>query len=163
MSRQLGGVSTPSSHFRDSYELRQILREERSHALLKHKGDHCICWNVKSESPDPQCSVCDGTGYIFTERKIRIVFTIADIQRTRDSGYVFTHAGILESGDAFAIIDPRHNNICTLGDIILFPYNTKETVQTYIIQTISPAYGTKGKIAFLLLKLAKDPKSEDRY
>lgn len=163
MSRQIGGASAPVAGFKDSYELKQILKEERSTALLRHRDTKCDCWNEKSENSDPYCSLCGGTGWNFIERRVRIIFVMGDIQRTRDSGYMFTHAGIVEGGDANAVIDPQHNKIIHMEDFILFPYGTRETPQEYIIQTVQPAYGTKGKIMFLFLKLSKAPKSAIRY
>jgi len=49
-------------------ELKNIIRDYYDYVIVRHLTDiKCFCWRKESNTPDPSCNNCDGSGWIFTE------------------------------------------------------------------------------------------------
>lgn len=49
-------------------EIKKILEEDYTHILVRHLSEiKCNCWRETSQTPDPNCPRCKGTGWVFYE------------------------------------------------------------------------------------------------
>jgi hypothetical protein len=164
MSRQNEVVNTilPRSMLQ---EIKKMIVSHRQRALWRNKtsGDkHNACWDEVTETPDPDCSVCSGTGYNYTQKTLRCLF------QTREPHGFQTGAGSLQTvGGRFNRIDAtmwingvdgrqlRHN------DLIIFPISRYEAQVEYTVITKTPYYFSSDVPFLYELKLFKSIRNEE--
>lgn len=133
-------------------EFDEILEEFGYDVLLQrtNRRIHCKCWNRTSGEGDPECPVCNGTGWVIRIERIRV--------RREDASQVVTRPSRVQSspiGKAWtssAVYYMRYSVAPQVGDII---YEVKwsqnqpvQLVAAYEINDINALIGDGGRVEY---------------
>lgn len=114
--------------------IRQIIMVHKQTVLWKGKlrGSNTVkheeCWSDTLEQPDPDCTVCGGSGYIFTAGTGSEKILPAYITHTKPHGFqggagdLHTTAGRQTRVDAVMYMTGDVGRVVETDDIIIFPY-----------------------------------------
>lgn len=99
---------------------------------------HDACWDDVMEQPDPDCSVCGGSGYLFNNAQNRIPKqAVIYMQRAHGfqggAGTLHTVAGKQYRVDATMWMSGEVGEEVEEDDIIIFPYSDYETNVEYTV------------------------------
>ncbi len=101
----------------------------------KEQGDsvkHLACWSSTLDQPDPDCSICGGSGFIFSEANQNTGILRAFITHKIPHGFqagagdLHTTAGRQTRVDAFMYMAGDEGRKVDTNDLIIFPYRISE-------------------------------------
>ncbi len=93
------------------------------------KYKHTECWNETMNQPDPYCTVCNGSGFIYDyntgNQKIMRGVIVPNSPHGFHEGAADLHStvGLFQRIDAFLYVPSNDGRIIDLDDIIVFPFN----------------------------------------
>lgn len=93
---------------------------------------HLACWSETMDQPDPDCSVCGGSGFIFSQANQNTGILRAFITHQKPHGFqagagdLHTTAGRQTRVDAFMYMAGDEGRKVDTNDLIIFPYRTSE-------------------------------------
>ena len=126
------------------HEIKMILMAQKQKALLRSKNEserHLACWSEAMMQPDPDCSVCGGSGYNFIERWVKVVMTTKEARGAVDgASAIHTSAGMIERLSATMWCIPSDAKYISTDDIIIYPYNALTNNDEYVVMNKVPYY-----------------------
>lgn len=160
----IGGFAPPRVMKETFFQVLQIKGEM---VRLYHKPQtvDCPCWNVVYETPDPDCSQCDGTGKLsgFTAEPdaafMAAIFLDPEVRQDQHQR-LLTRAGPLETLDGRMFCEGRWYDIIKLGDVIVYkPRGRVYGIELRIISKL-PRTANNGEVIFIRCDLEKQPTHE---
>lgn len=116
---------------------RQMIQHLPKTTVLKHEA----CWDDVQETPDPDCTVCGGSGYnMATGSRIRRAVITPKVPHGFQGGAGSLHsvAGKQERVDATMWMDGEEGIEVKMDDLIIFPYDDEQTKVEYTVITKIP-------------------------
>jgi len=148
-------IGTPFLPQVDDREFKFILSQFPSWARLKGKKNaiKCSCWDPMTGSHDPHCTLCDGSGYIYTSEQDRpiqcIMQPLFPHGRSGGADYV-TQAGRTQRYEYLMYTYGYEWGKIVIGDTIIFPINdSRIQPQEYNVVNVVPHFGTHGNIVYI--------------
>ena len=112
-------------------ELKMMFSVSAQRCIVKSKNEdekHDACWNGAMIQPDPDCTVCGGSGYSFVEFYPRCVIYYKEPAGQGDgAGSFHTQGGKMERVNALMWLLPKDGEKVYNDDIVIFPYNKRVT------------------------------------
>ena len=117
--------------------LRQRIKHLPKTTALRHDE----CWDDVQETPDPDCTVCGGSGYLMTlGARLRHAVITPKVPHGFQGGAGSLHsvAGKQERVDAEMWMDGEEGEYVKMDDLIIFPYDNTQTNIEYTVITKIP-------------------------
>ena len=115
---------------------------------------HTDCWDDIMEQPDPDCSVCGGSGYNFAERKVKmVIYEELPHGFQGGAGSLHTTGGKVERLDATAFVAGDVGKNIMKDDLIIFPFDASQPNTEFTVITKVPfhVFGNKPIVYKLML------------
>jgi hypothetical protein len=133
-------------------EFDEIL-EEYGHDVLLQRTDrrvHCKCWNRGTSEADPECLICNGTGWVTRIERIRV--------RREDASQVITRPNRAQGSPlgkvwaSSAVYYMRYSVVPQVGDFIYevrWRHNQPvKILSAYEINDINALRGDRGRVEY---------------
>ena len=138
----------PNSLYQEVRMIIMSLRQRVKHLQKTSELKHSACWDDVQETPDPDCTVCGGSGYLMTAgARFPSAVITPKVPHGFQGGAGSLHsvAGKQERVDAEMWMDGESGEDVKMDDLIVFPYDQGHTNVEYTVITKIPfvVFGNK--------------------
>ena len=160
-------MGTPHIPLIDDYHIRQILSVIGQEVLHRSKKNavKCSCWNTVYGHPDRTCTLCNGSGYNFTEGNSSertmncYVEQYPPLGRAGIGDYVTQAGPVQRYTHRLFTFGWEHENVA-VGDIIIFPTDVNLTRFEHDIILNEVNWGSFGIKVFTEIRMVRKPYAE---
>ena len=155
-------MGTPHIPLVDDYYMRQILSIVGQEVIHRSKktATKCSCWHEHYGHPNRTCTICDGSGYLFTDRLIKgYIEQYPPLGRGGIADFV-TQAGPIQRYTHRIFTYGWEHDYVAVNDIIIFPTDTNVQRFEHDVVLNEVNFGTYGVKVFTELRLIRKVYSE---
>lgn len=131
----------PNSLYQEIRMIIMSMRQTVQHLAKTAELKHDSCWDDVQETPDPDCTVCGGSGYLMSVgARIRQAVITPKVPHGFQGGAGSLHsvAGKQERVDAEMWMDGEQGIEVKMDDLIVFPYDDENINVEYTVITKIP-------------------------
>jgi hypothetical protein len=158
MSEQLDAFGSMVANINEIY-INQIVKYSNQKALWLTKSSqlkHNECWSQTLNMPDPDCSICGGSGYYFEVANNKRIITCKYLEKLPHGfqggvGDLHTIAGHVRRVDANMLVTRAIGNLIKLDDIIIFPHNQPNQIEYAVVSKYALFVRNNRPIGFRLM------------
>jgi hypothetical protein len=155
-------MGTPHIPLVDEYYMRHILSLVGQQVIHRSKRDatKCSCWSSTYGHPDRTCTLCDGSGYLLTDRLMKGYIEQYPPLGRQGIGDFVTQAGMVQRYTHRIFTYGWEHEKVALHDIIVFPIDSNLTRFEHDVILNEVKWGSYGQRVFTEIRMVRKSYSE---